>query len=149
MTEQYTITKNVAENVDEQPWTVAFEKRSTEAFEAALAPDVVLNASALVKPIVGRDLVKICIGTASTMYEHLAFIAQAKSEGRTWLEWKAQTFSGLELAGVTVLELNEAGKITSIGIHHRPLEALLKFSAELGRRTEGKIDPSHFYQLPE
>jgi hypothetical protein len=149
MTEQYTITKNVAENVDEQPWTVAFEKRSTEAFEAALAPDVVLNASALVKPIVGRDLVKICMGTASTMYEHLAFIAQAKSEGRTWLEWKAQTFSGLELAGVTVLELSEAGKITSIGIHHRPLEALLKFSAELGRRTEGKIDPSHFYQLPE
>jgi hypothetical protein len=149
MTEQTTITKNVAKNVDEQPWTVAFEKRSTEAFEAALAPDVVLNASALVKPIVGRDLVKICMGTASTMYEHLAFIAQAKSEGRTWLEWKAQTFSGLELAGLTVLELNEAGKITSIGIHHRPLEALLKFSAELGRRTEGKIDPSHFYQLPE
>jgi hypothetical protein len=149
MTEQTTITKNVAENVDEQPWTVAFEKRSMEAFEAALAPDVVLNASALVKAIAGRDLVKICMGTASTMYEHLAFIAQAKSEGRTWLEWKAQTFSGIELAGVTVLELSEAGKITSIGIHHRPLEALLKFSAELGRRTEGKIDPSHFYQLPE
>jgi hypothetical protein len=149
MTEQTTITKNVAENVDEQPWTVAFEKRSMEAFEAALAPDVVLNASALVKAIAGRDLVKICMGTASTMYEHLAFIAQAKSEGRTWLEWKAQTFSGIELAGVTVLELSEAGKITSIDIHHRPLEALLKFSAELGRRTEGKIDPSHFYQLPE
>jgi hypothetical protein len=149
MTEQTTITKNVAENVDEQPWTVAFEKRSMEAFEAALAPDVVLNASALVKAIAGRDLVKICMGTASTMYEHLAFIAQAKSEGRTWLEWKAQTFSGIELAGVTVLELSEAGKITSIGIHHRPLEALLKFSAELGQRTEGKIDPSHFYQLPE
>ena len=149
MTTQTTMTKGVAENVDEQPWTVAFEQQSTEAFEAALAPDVVLNASALVKPIVGRDLVKVCMGTASTMYQHLAFIAQAKSEGRTWLEWKAQTFSGLELAGVTVLELDEAGKITSIGIHHRPLEGLLKFSAELGRKTEGKIDPSHFYQLPE
>jgi NADPH:quinone reductase len=72
------LTKNVAGNVDEQPWTDAFEKRSTEGFEAALAPDVVLNASSLVKPIVGRDLVKICMGTASTMYEHLAFLAQAK-----------------------------------------------------------------------
>jgi hypothetical protein len=70
----YHNQKNAAENVDEQPWTVAFEKRSTEAFEAALAPDVVLNASALVKPSAGRDLVKICMGTASTMYEHLAFI---------------------------------------------------------------------------
>jgi hypothetical protein len=47
-----------------------------------------------------------------------------------------------------VLEINAAGKITSIGIHHRPLEGLLKFSAELGRRTEGKIDASHFYRLP-
>jgi NADPH:quinone reductase-like Zn-dependent oxidoreductase len=74
------LTENVAGNVDEQPWTDAFEKRSTEGFEAALAPEVVLNASSLVKPIVGRDLVKICMGTASTMYEHLAFLAQAKSD---------------------------------------------------------------------
>jgi hypothetical protein len=84
------MTKNLAGDVDEQPWTDAFEKRSTEGFEAALAPDVVLNASALVKPIVGRDLVKINMRTASTMYEHLAFLAPAKSEGRTWLERKAR-----------------------------------------------------------
>ena len=83
------MTKNVAGNVDEQPWTDAFEKRSTEGFEAALAPDVVLNASALVKPIVGRDLEKINMRTASTN-EHLAFLAPAKSEGRTWLERKAR-----------------------------------------------------------
>jgi hypothetical protein len=83
MTKKTTTAGNVAANVDEQPWTVAFENRSTEAFEAAMAPDVVLNASILVKPIAGRDLVKICMGTASTMYEHLTFLAQAKSEGRT------------------------------------------------------------------
>lgn len=83
------------------------------------------------------------------MYEHLVFLAQAKSDGRTWLKWKARTFSGVELAGVTLLEINAAVKITSIGIHHRPLKALLKFSAELGRRNEGKIDESHFYQLPD
>jgi len=39
------MTKNVAENVDEQPWTVAFDKRSTEAFEAAMAV-VPVSASA-------------------------------------------------------------------------------------------------------
>jgi hypothetical protein len=143
------MTKNVDGNVDKQAWTDAFEARSTEGFEAALAPDVVLNASSLIKPIIGRDLVKVCMQTASTMYEQLTFFAQARSEGRTWLEWKARTFSGLELAGVTVLEINAAGRITSIGIHHRPLEGLLKFSAELGRKVEGKIDESHFYRFPE
>src|ERR1700738_4198322 len=99
MTKKSALTQNVAGNVDEQPWTDAFEKRSTEGFEAALATDVGLNAGALIKPIVGRDVVKICMGTASTMYEHLVFLAQAKSDGRTWLEWQARTFSGLEVAG--------------------------------------------------
>src|SRR5215831_13620219 len=121
MTKKITKNETVAANVDEQPWTVAFKKRSTEAFEAALAPDVVLDTSGLFKPIVGRDLVKICMAAASSLYEHLDFFAQAKSEGRTWLEWKARTFSGIDCAGVTVLETNAAGKITSISIHHRPL----------------------------
>jgi hypothetical protein len=40
MAKKTTMTKNVAGNVEEQPWTDAFEKRSTERFEAALAPDV-------------------------------------------------------------------------------------------------------------
>jgi hypothetical protein len=40
MTKKTAMTKNVAGNVDEQPWTDAFEKRSTEGFEAALEPDV-------------------------------------------------------------------------------------------------------------
>ena len=54
-----------------------------------------------------------------------------------------------EIVGVTVLEINEEGKITSIGIHKRPLEAILKFSAELGRKLEGKIDRSYFYRFSE
>jgi pimeloyl-ACP methyl ester carboxylesterase len=84
-----TVAKYVAGNADEQPWTDAFEKRSTEGFEVALAPGAVLNASALIKPIVGRDFVKICMGTASTKYEHLVFLAPAARGatqilGRTW-----------------------------------------------------------------
>jgi hypothetical protein len=71
------------------------------------------------------------------MYEHVTFFAQAKSEGRTWLE------AGFHGPGDQC-----SGKTTSIGIHHRPLEGLLKFSAELGRGTEGKIDGSHFYRSP-
>jgi hypothetical protein len=45
MTKGTTMTKNIVGNVDKQPWTEAFEKRSTEGFEAALVLDVVLNAS--------------------------------------------------------------------------------------------------------
>ena len=70
-------------------------------------------------------------------------------EGRIWLHWKARTVSGLEFVGVTVLEMNAEGKIKSSGIHKRPLEAIFKFSAELGQKLEGKIDRSYFYRLSE
>jgi hypothetical protein len=120
------------------PGPTPFEKRSTEGFEAALTPDVVLNASSLVKPIVGRDLVKINTGTASSMYEHLTFLAQAKSDGRTWLQWKARTFSGIESPGSR--SWRSTRKITSIGIHQRPLNVLLKFSAELVGNSMTSID---------
>jgi len=132
--------------VQAQPWTEAFTKNAASAFEAALAPDVRFIASALTRPIVGRDLVKTVMAAASAGYEHLVFTDQAKTDRRTWLEWEARTHSGLELSGVTVLTINEKGEIAELSIHHRPLSMLLKFSAELGDRLIGKVDRSYFYQ---
>lgn len=136
----------ITDTVQEQSWTDAFAQNSTSAFEAALADDVRLQASALVRPIVGRELVKIVMAGASQGYEDLVFTDQARSGRRTWLEWAARTYSGLELSGVTVLTMNESGEIAEISIHHRPLPMLLKFSAELGDRLAGQIDRSYFYQ---
>ena len=136
----------VRRSVQGQSWTDAFTKNAATAFEAALAPDVRFIASALVRPIVGRDLVKAVMAGASAGYEHLVFTDQAKTDGRAWLEWEARTYSGLELSGVTVLTMNEKGEIAELSIHHRPLPMLLKFSAELGDRLIGKVDRSYFYQ---
>jgi hypothetical protein len=38
-----------------------------------------------------------------------------------------------------------SSKIVYAAIHHRPLDGVRKFSAELGRRLQGKVDTSHFY----
>jgi hypothetical protein len=32
-----------------------------------------------------------------------------------------------------------------VAIHHRPLEAALRFSAELGERLAASVGPGHFY----
>lgn len=140
------MTTEIRGPVQEQPWTEAFTKNAASAFAAALAPDVRFVASALARPIVGRDLVKTVTAEASAGYEHLVFTDQVKTDRRTWLEWEARTYSGLELSGVTVLTLNEKGEIAELSIHHRPLPMLLKFSAELGDRLIGKVDRSYFYQ---
>ncbi|WP_309931006.1 hypothetical protein [Variovorax paradoxus] len=37
-----------------------------------------------------------------------------------------------------------SSEIVHAAIHRRPLDGVRKFSAELGRRLQGKVDASHF-----
>ncbi|MFL6660525.1 MAG: alpha/beta fold hydrolase [Rhizobacter sp.] len=128
-----------------QGWTRAFEEKSATSFAEAFAAEIVLEASVLAKPVVGADQVKTVMAAASTIYEALAFTQEATDGPRTYLEWEAQAFGGEKLSGVTILTKNDAGKIVRAAIHHRPLGSALKFSVELGRRLQGKVDASHFY----
>jgi pimeloyl-ACP methyl ester carboxylesterase len=128
-----------------QDWTRAFEQKSATAFADAFAEDIVLEASALAKPVIGAEQVTTVMATASNIYETLAFTHEATNGLRTYLEWGAQAFGGIKLSGITILTKNEQGKIVRAAIHHRPLGGLLKFSAELGRRLEGKVPATHFF----
>lgn len=128
-----------------QGWTRAFEQKSADAFVDSFALDVVLEASVLAKPAIGIEQVKTVMTTASKIYEALSFTHEAHNGPRDYLEWEVQAFGGERMRGVTVLTKNAAGKIVHVAIHHRPLGGALKFSAELGRRLQGKVDASLFY----
>ncbi|SCK32073.1 Pimeloyl-ACP methyl ester carboxylesterase [Variovorax sp. HW608] len=140
-----TVDHSAGAATAQQGWTRAFEQKSSDAFAEAFAADIVLEASTLAKPVAGAELVKAVMGTASRIYEALAFTHQSTSGPRSYLEWEAQAFGGEKLSGITVLTRNEEGKIVRAAIHHRPLGGALKFSAELGRRLQGRVDASHFY----
>lgn len=129
-----------------QGWTRAFEQKSATAFGEAFAEDVVLEASALARPVAGRDRVKSVMGAASNIYESLAFTHETVGADRTYLEWRATAFDGIRLEGVTILTKDDAGRIVRIAIHHRPLGAALRFSTELRERLRDVIDSDHFYQ---
>jgi pimeloyl-ACP methyl ester carboxylesterase len=137
---------NTTAEVDPQGWTQAFAAQSADAFGDAFAEDVVLDSTTLYRPVKGRDLVKQTMAAASEIYESLVFTRQAVNGPRTYLEWEATALGGLALHGITILAKDEDGKITHLAIHHRPLGAELKFSAEIGRRLEDVLDPSYFYQ---
>jgi pimeloyl-ACP methyl ester carboxylesterase len=135
-------------NATQEPpegWTQAFAAKSGDAFAEAFAENVVLEASALQRPVEGRDLVKTIMGTASNIYESLVFTHEAREGARTYLEWEATAFGGMKLFGVTILTKNEDGKIARAAIHHRPLGALHALSGELRRRLDGAVDSSYFY----
>jgi NADPH:quinone reductase-like Zn-dependent oxidoreductase len=127
-------------------WTEAFASKSAERFGAAFADDVVLEAANLRRPVEGREEVMRVMGATSGIYESLQFTHEASNGPRTYLEWQASALGGLDLRGVTVLTKNDTGLITHAAIHHRPLDAALRFSAELRKRLSGAIDPSYFYQ---
>jgi hypothetical protein len=131
-------------DVAEEAWTGAFEAKPDQAFGETLADDVVLEAAALLAPLRGRAAVQATMGAASNYYTSLQFTHEATNGPRTYVEWEASGPSGVRFSGVTVLTRNDDGMIQHISISHRPLGALLEFSAEMHRRTQGKIEPGHF-----
>ncbi|WP_051000338.1 nuclear transport factor 2 family protein [Bradyrhizobium diazoefficiens] len=127
-------------------WTNAFEEKSETAFADALAEDVVLEAAALVKPVVGREKVKLGLTTASKLYERVVFTSNTTVGDNTWMQWEATIPGGTELKGVTVLTRNSWGHISRIGIYHSPLSAMLTFSEEMGIRTRDSLGPGYFFR---
>ncbi len=126
-------------------WTKAFAEKSTKSFAEVLAEDVILEASVLARPIVGRSRARDVLGAASKIYEALTFTHQAERGERTYLEWEAKAFGDQSIAGVTVLTKGAEGQIARIAIHHRPLGPALRFSAELRERLQGTIEPGYFF----
>jgi pimeloyl-ACP methyl ester carboxylesterase len=126
-------------------WQSAFADKSAEKFGDGFTEDVVLEASVLTSPITGRTAVATVMGIASGIYESLEFTSTVESGDTSYLQWRATAWGGEKLFGVTVLTKDADGRIARAAIHHRPLGAALKFSADLRRRLDGQIDAGHFY----
>jgi hypothetical protein len=77
------------------------------------------------------------------MYESLSFANETVDGPKMYLEWRRQAFG--KDGGTTILTCNDMGLIQSMRLYHRPLHTVMEFSAELGGRLEGKIDPNLFY----
>ena len=125
-------------------WIGAFKQKNAAAFSEILADNAVLEASVLYRPLVGREKLKLAFETASRIYETLEFTNEVSDGLRHYVEWRARAFGGLEMSGVTIITRNEAGTVAHLAIHHRPLAAVLRFSAEMSHRLAGAIDRSHF-----
>ncbi|MEU9370609.1 alpha/beta hydrolase [Streptomyces avermitilis] len=127
-------------------WTNAFEEKSANTFSEAFAAEVTLEASALTRTVEGRDQVKNVLAAASTIYDSLVFTQETVSAERSYLEWRATAFGGMQIDGVTILTKDADGQIVRAAIHHRPLGAVHRFSAELGRRLERVLAAEYFHQ---
>jgi hypothetical protein len=127
-------------------WTEILKRPTQEGFAAAFAKNVVIDTSVATRAIVGPVDLRAFFDASRTMYDAIAFTHETNSGLRTCLEWQGQ-FQGNDIAGTTILAFDATGVIESIQLYHRPYAQVLAYSAELGRRLQGKIDPSIFPPL--
>jgi hypothetical protein len=63
------------------------------------------------------------------------FTAESQNASTTYLQWRAAAFGGMQIGCITILERNASGKIVAAAIHHRPVGAVLRFSAKIRDRA--------------
>ena len=128
-------------------WTGALRDESGATFRQVAAPHVRLEGSIFASPIDGREKVWTSLRAAGGITDALRFTHESAAPDRSYLEWELEAL-GQRFHGVTVLTLDSSGTLDSVAIHHRPLGALLAFSAEMGRRLGNSLGPGVFYQAP-
>jgi hypothetical protein len=126
-----------------QDWIAVVGKNGTSEFATAFVAQPVLHASVLNAPCIGVEPIAAFFAVTSGMYDRLAFTHETKDGSKICLEWEGKVF-GEDVAGTTILTRNDAGLIESVQLYHRPLHIVVRFSAELGRRLQGKLDAALF-----
>ena len=121
---------------------------SGATFAEVVAPHVRLEGSIYATSIDGRDKVWTCMRTAAGFTDTLSFTHESTAQDRSYLEWEQEGLA-MQIAGVTVLTFDESGLIVNVALHHRPLGAVLAYSAEMGRRLGNSVGPDVFYQIPQ
>jgi hypothetical protein len=123
-------------------WQALVRKSGTKEFAAAFAPGPVLDTSVLCGPCRGVDAIAAFFSaTTSGMYDSLTFTSETVDGTKTYLEWEGKAF-GKGVGSATILTRDDASRIKSIRLYHRPLQIVQLLSAELAIRLKDKLDPS-------
>jgi hypothetical protein len=120
-------------------WRAIINRDSLESFATAFVRDPVLMASVANAAVYGVAAIRAFFKASASIYETIAFTAEANLARRTFLEWKGSALGGKTIEGFTVINHDAAGLIEKIELYHRPLAAVLAFSDELGRRLSGTL----------
>jgi len=129
-------------------WTGALRDESGATFAQVAAPHVRLEGSIFARPIDGREKVWASLRAGGSITDTLSFTHESAAPGRSYLEWELEAL-GQRVQGVTVLTFDRTGLIDNVALHHRPLGAVLAFSAEMGRRLGNSPGPGVFYQASQ
>src|SRR5882757_882203 len=129
-------------------WREALSDASGTTFRGVVAEQVRLEGSVFAAPIDGREKVWKSLRTAGGITDTLSFTRESTAPGRSYLEWELEALDR-RFEGITVLSYDRSGLVDNVAVHHRPLGAVLAFSAELGRRLGVSFYRDLYHREPQ
>ena len=114
-------------------WHRIIANKDWKALGAMLAEDAQFHSPFAHTPKQGRAAVQGVLATVCDVFEDFQYHRQWVDGGEWALEFSAKV-SGLQLKGIDLVTLNDAGMITRFEVLIRPANALQALGAEMGRR---------------
>jgi hypothetical protein len=116
-------------------FAAAVESGDPDAFEGALAPDVVFHSPAVFKPYEGREAVMMVLRAVSQVFEDFRYEARFEGEDGEVLLFAARV-GERQLNGVDRLRFDEQGRVRELMVMVRPLSGLNALVEAMGRQLE-------------
>jgi hypothetical protein len=128
------------------PFRLAIESGATgEEFSAIFAPNVVLMAPMLTKPLSGVSDVLNVVRHAAAVAGPIKYVFQASDTKQTFLLWKGEV-DGHSLEAVTILVDDENGLISEIRVLMRPWPVSTLFRDQMYELLSDDI-PAEYWEL--
>lgn len=110
----------------------AMEQRDLDAVVATFAPDVVLHSPIVAgHPFEGREAVTRLIAAVMDRFAGYEYTVEAGDGDVQVLAFRASV-RGIDIEAVDLFKIDDAGLVTEITVHIRPLPGLAAVAAELG-----------------
>ena len=95
--------------------------------------DVVFETASCQQEVQGTADLRTLLRTMSALYSSFAFTRELACADRTYLQWTGRAFD-MDVAGLTVIEWDDEGRIAGVDLHLRPLVAVRAFAIALAAR---------------
>jgi hypothetical protein len=131
------------------PFRIAIETQSSrEDFAKLFAPDVVLMAPMLTKPVVGAAQALNVIEYAAKIAGPIQYTQEVSDPRQTFLFWNGQA-GGFKVEAATILVDGEDGLIHEVRVLMRPWPVVTLFSEGMYRELSNTIPPDYWELGPK
>jgi hypothetical protein len=135
--------------MSKHPFRVAIESgASREDFSKLFAPDVVIKAPILTKPVKGAQGVLNIIGHAANLAGPIEYTAEVRDSKQTILLWKGKA-DGFTLEAATILVGGDDGLIREVRVLMRPWPVVTIFRDAMYRELSATISADYWELQPK